>query len=596
MIEQLHSFVRKHSALCALLAALLAAFAAPYLIPANPDSAVFHNGTLSLLLVAAAAYPACEAFSRANRRTLACGFVWGLLFSFAMGLGAELLHYDGLLTGMGSLIRRLAVPVMAAPLLGGLCARLLLCRPVSPQPRAPRIPFPAYMLLILLCWLPVWLCFFPANIGYDFAGEYNQHVAGEYSSLHPLLHSVIQNGIITLGEHLVSRTFGLFLLTLLQVLCLSAALAACCTFAQRRGAPAWALCAMTAFFALHPVFSVLAITTVKDTMFTAAVIAYSLLLFSLLESPGAFFAHKGRCAAMIVLAVLTALLRNNGAFVLAFSLPALILAARGFRRRAALLSVAAVAASVGVFALLSAAVNCQPMSSLQLLNLPAQQIIRAYNLSPNLSEEEKDEIRSWYLVIDDFMFLPHLADRARDFIDTGRLEAEGEDAFLSLWAGHAGDCLHEYTEAFLMLNVGSWYPDDVSHAQIYPEQRWQGQGYLYLCPTGTTQQGFTVSCHLPGVRSFLQRICSSNRYQRVPLISLLFCPAIFFWALIFVCAALVARRQARLLPAVLAVLGLWFSYLLGACTLPRYMLPLFALAPPMLCAALAKPLSPSDPM
>ena len=75
MIEQLHSFVRKHSALCALLAALLAAFAAPYLIPANPDSAVFRNGTLGLLLIAEAAYPVCEAFSRANRRTLACGFV-----------------------------------------------------------------------------------------------------------------------------------------------------------------------------------------------------------------------------------------------------------------------------------------------------------------------------------------------------------------------------------------------------------------------------------------------------------------------------------------------------------------------------------------
>ncbi|MDY5348738.1 MAG: DUF6020 family protein [Candidatus Ventricola sp.] len=589
------SFIRRHAALAALLAMLLAALAAPYLIPANPDSAVFRNGTLGLLLVAAAAYPVCEAFSRVNRRTLACGFVWGLLFSFAMGLGAELLHYDGLITGMGSLVRRLAVPVMAAPLLGGVCARILLLRPRE-QARPLRIPLFAYMLVILLCWLPVWLCFFPANIGYDFAGEYNQHVAGEYSSLHPLLHSVIQNGIITLCEHLVSRTFGLFLLTLLQVLCLSAALAACCTFAQRRGAPAWALCAMTAFFALHPIFSVLAVSTTKDTMFAAALIAYSLLLFELLEAPDEGLARKRCWAALIVLAVLTALLRNNGAFALAFSLPAFIIAARGHRRQAALLSAAAVAASVGVFALLSAAMDCQPMSSRQLLSLPAQQLVRAYNLSPSLTDEDRAEIESWYLTNEGLVLLPHLADPAKGYLDNDRLEAEGSGAFLSLWARHAGDSLHQYIEAFLMLNVGSWYPDDVSHAQIYPEQRWQGQGYLYLCPTGTTQQGFTVSCHLPGVRSFLQRICSSNRYQRVPLISLLFCPAIFFWALIFVCAALVARRQARLLPAVLAVLGLWFSYLLGACTLPRYMLPLFSLAPTLLCAALAKPLSPSDPM
>lgn len=588
------SFIRRHAALAALCAMLLAAFAAPYLIPADPDSAVFRNGTLGLLLIAASAYPAFEAFSRADRRTLACGLVWGLLLSLAMGLGAELLHYDGLLAGMGSLVRRLTVPVMAAPLVGGVCARILLLRPRE-QARPLRIPLPAYMLVILLCWLPVWLCFFPANIGYDFSGEYGQHLAGQYSSLHPLLHSVIQNGIITLGERLVSRSFGLFLLTALQMLCLSAALALCCVFAQKRGAPAWALFAMTAFFALHPVFSVLAVSTTKDTMFTAAVIAYSLLLFELLEAPGEALARRRCRAAMIILSVLTALLRNNGAFALALSLPALIVAARGHRRQAALLSAAAVGACLGVYALLSAATDCQSMSSRQLLSLPAQQLVRAYNLSPALTDEDRTEIESWYLTEDGLVLLPHLADPAKGYLDDDRLEAEGSGAFLSLWARHAGDSLQQYVEASLMLNIGSWYPDDLSHASIYPEHAWQEQGYLYLCSPGETEQGFHVTCCLPRLRSLLKRICGFNRYQRVPLISLLFCPAIPFWALVFVCAALVARRQARLLPAVLAVLGLWFSYLLGACTLPRYMLPLFALAPPLLCATLAKPLSPSNP-
>ena len=578
--------IRKHAALAALLAMLLAALAAPYLIPADPDSAVFRNGTLGLLLIAAAAYPAYEAFSRAGRRTLACGLAWGLLFSFAMGLGAELLHYDGLLTGMGSLIRRLAVPVMAAPLTGGLCARILLLRPRE-QTRPLRIPLFAYMLVILLCWLPVWLCFFPANIGYDFAGEYNQHLAGQYSSLHPLLHSVIQNGIITLGERLVSRTFGLFLLTALQVLCLSAALASCCVFAQRHGAPAWALAAMTAFFALHPIFSVLAVSTTKDTMFAAALIAYSLLLFELLASPGKGLARKRCWAAMISLAVLTALLRNNGAFALVLSLPAFIAAARGHRRQAALLSAAAVGACLGVYALLSAIMDCQPMSSRQLLSLPAQQLVRAYNLSPNLTDEDRAEIESWYLTQDGLVLLPHLADPAKGYLDNDRLEAEGSGAFLSLWARHAGDSLHQYIEAFLMLNIGSWYPDDHSHAQIYPEQAWSGQGYLFLNSPEVTRQGFSLTCYLPGIRALIQRICGSNRYERVPLISLLFSPAVFLWLLALACAALIARRRTILLPAALAVLGVWLSYLLGPCTLPRYMLPLFALAPTLLCAALS---------
>ena len=57
------------------------------------------------------------------------------------------------------------------------------------------------------------------------------------------------------------------------------------------------------------------------------------------------------------------------------------------------------------------------------------------------------------------------------------------------------------------------------------------------------------------------------------------------------CALLVARKRARLLPAAFGALGLWVSYLLGPCTLPRYMLPLFCLALVLLAVAFTIPSS-----
>ena len=44
------SLIRKHAALWALLSCFALAAAAPYLIPANPDSAVFRSGTLGMML------------------------------------------------------------------------------------------------------------------------------------------------------------------------------------------------------------------------------------------------------------------------------------------------------------------------------------------------------------------------------------------------------------------------------------------------------------------------------------------------------------------------------------------------------------------
>ena len=186
--------IHKHAAACALLAILALAVAAPYMTPLNPDDGVFRYGSLAALLALALFAPLRDAFSRADRRTFACGAAFGLLLGIALSLGSELHAYDGLLPGMGSMLRRLAVPVLAMPAFGGLCMRVLLVRRPFAAPRRRRIPVPAFAAILLVCWLPVLLAYWPGMLNYDFAAEYMQHVEGSYSALHPLLHSALMNG------------------------------------------------------------------------------------------------------------------------------------------------------------------------------------------------------------------------------------------------------------------------------------------------------------------------------------------------------------------------------------------------------------------
>ena len=53
----------------------------------------------------------------------------------------------------------------------------------------------------------------------------------------------------------------------------------------------------------------------------------------------------------------------------------------------------------------------------------------------------------------------------------------------------------------------------------------------------------------------------------------------------------IVRRHSALIAPVGGVAALWLSYLLGPCTLPRYMLPLFCLAPVLLAVAFTIPSS-----
>lgn len=574
-------WIRKHALLLSLLASLAGLAAAPYLIPANPDSAIFRSGTLGAALILFSVFPLRRALEHINCRTLAVCACLGFLFAAALSLGSELFVYNGLLSGMGSMLRRIAVPAMAAPLFAGLCAQLM--QRTHRIEKNARIPFLVYMGVLLLCWLPVLLAYWPGMLNYDVIGEYAQHTSGRYSSIHPLLHSVIMNGVIAAGTAISSPTLGLLLMSLLQMTLFAASLAHACVFAQDRGAPRTALALMTALFALHPVFSVMSVSMTKDTLFAAAILSLSLETYALIEQPDTYLANKLRCALYILLTVCAALMRNNGVFALALMFPAALLSLRGFRRPAAALLGLSVLAAVMTLGGLRLALSPASMPSFQLYSLPAQQLVRAYN-SGKLNEADKAEIAAWYTSEEGLKVHPHLADPAKGYLDKKRLEQEG-GSFLALWRRCAGVCGKEYAEALLMLNVGSWYPDDLSHSTIYPDVSYNDKGYLQTQEYDMREQGFETTSLLPGVRDAYERICRRNSYQDTPVIAVLFCTATPFWALLLACGVLIARKQTRFLPAACGALGLWLSYLLGPCTLPRYALPLFCLAPALLIAA-----------
>ncbi len=574
------SLIRKHATVLAALSVLLCAVAAPYLIPENPDSPIFRSGTLGLILLTGCFMPVHAAYRRADRRTLTVSLCLGFLFALALSLGSELFIYDGLVRGLGSFVRRAAVPLLAAPLFGGLIASALQAK--FPHGKPLHLPLPVFALILFVCWLPLLLAYFPGMLNYDFPGQYSQHLDQQYSSIHPLLHSALCNGIITLGESLHSRTFGVLLMSLLQMALFALALGYSCTFVQRRGAPAPVTLAMLALYALHPVFSVMALSMTKDTLFAAAIVVLSLLAFELIEAPEAFLRSKRRCALFVLCAIGSGLLRNNGVFVLALLLPSIVLATRTKRKATALLCGAGVAGCLTVTLALTLLLSPSSLPSFQLYSLPAQQLVRAYN-SERMSEADRDEIRSWYTDEQGLVVHAHLADSAKGYLDRERIASEGGD-FLRLWARLAPDYAQEYIEAFLMLNIGSWYPDDLSHSTIYPDVSWNDKGYLQTQEFEV--EGIETTCFLPAVRDFYEQICRRNAYQDMPVISVLFCTATPFWALLFAAAAFIAKRQTRALAAWAGVMGLWLSYLLGPCTLPRYTLPLFCLAPAMLGLAL----------
>lgn len=578
---------KRHPRVFALLVLCALALSAPYLMPGNPDSPVFRSGVLPAVLIICLLPLIERAVRQATPKSLLACLPFSLALAFAISLGAELAAYSHLLPGLSSLLRRLLVPLLTLPTLLLLTDQVTRLRLKPSSPSGLSHPFPVFAVILWVCWLPTLLAYFPGMLNYDFPGEYAQHLKGAYSALHPLGHSVLMNGIITLGEHLHSRTFGVLLMSLLQGTVLSLTLSRGLTMALSRSRSLPATLLALLFFALHPVFSVLAFSMTKDTLFAAACANVVLSLWQLAETPSLL----NRPAFSLVLAahVLAACtMRVNGPLILLAVIPGILVLGKSSLRSALFLAAGIPLTALVLHLSLTAWLSPAPAPDFQLYSIPAQQLVRAYRLAP-LDEKTRSEIRSWYVSEEGLNLYPHIADPAKGYLDAERLSAHRSDFFSLVGRVIRADprCA---LEAFLLLNIGSWYPDDTSYASVYSEvAAYLNKGYLQTQETDMSADGIHTRCLFPLYRQLTERICRGNALQKLPLLSLLVAPSLPFWGMCLLFLLLRRRGYGRRILSPALLLVLWVSYLLGPCTLVRYLLPLYCVVPPLLIIAFSLP-------
>ena len=575
--------IRRYAAALAALSMGLLALAAPYLIPANPDSAVFRSGTLGLILLCACYAPVRRALARHDARSLVYGGAFALIFAVCLSLGSELSIYDGLLPGMGSLLRRLAVPVMAAPALGALASFLFTLSPKEDVDGRQPIPFPAFFLLFVLCYGAVLLALWPGIISFDFPHEIAQYTSGEYFAAHPVFHTLLLGGLYQLGEALFgSMNAGAALYSVVQLLLLAAMFAWSCVFVQRRVRRRSVVLALAAFFALMPVHGAMAVSTAKDPLFSGLCVVLCLLLWEIAEDPDAFL-HSGlRIARFAGCCLGIALLRHNGVFAFLPACIALIAAARGRRGRAALVAVCALAVSMAVPRAHEAAVGAQSAPSSEMMSVPCQQLMRTAEYA-DVTEEEYAELNSWFSEVT-FRYRPHCADPAKGGNFAFERYQEDPGAFWSMYLHYARKYPRAFVEAFLENCVGLWAPDDVSHAHSLGGE--EGE-YVYLT-TVYTYTGYDIDAtsRLPALQKLIYAFMHDSVQQKYLVLAQLFAPATYSFLLLLATLLLVKRGHGRLALTALPLWGIFLSLLFSAGIFVRYAYPIMSGAPVLLALAL----------
>lgn len=556
--------------------------------------------------------------------------LYGFLFCFFTATGRELAQKGNILWSRGYVTGLLLFCVAGGICLGVLCALTCHFAPVfcgkvgrfwrteeirkrvhtaesigtdSAERGRRRRELPAWRLwiictaILVLCWLPGYLAYYPGICAYDVTVQTGQIISGEYNDHHPIAHTLLIGGGMRLGEALSgSANTGLAVLVFLQMTAWAAAFAWGLALLWRRGAQKGVWAALLLFGMFYPFHHYMSISVIKDVFFSLFFLLQTLALCEMIRR------RKAGCDKFAMLFVVSSvgmqLFRNNGRYAMLVLFAVLLfalLSGRGARRFwGELFLNCAVSLLLGSLLLsgLFRVTGAEQGDRREMLSMPIQQFARCmlYHGGVGVLEEDDGSMEERdKALINDFLldesyreYRPDIADPVKRHTNTYVARYRAGDfvrTYLNLLGAYPGD----FINAALAVNAGYLYIGDESHAFINENGVDRGLGYVQtrwveeeLNPRGLYKDSKWESLH-----GRMERWADENAYLnlKLPVLRYLFVPGTVLWLYLLIAAYLAARRRYdRCVPFALAA-GYYLTLFLGPTVQLRYIYPLMVVWP-----------------
>lgn len=324
------------------------------------------------------------------------------------------------------------------------------------------------MGVILLCWLPYYICLFPSASNSDTWWQLEQVTGAQpLNAGHPLLHTFLQSGLILAGKTLLgSWNVGVFLAVLVQSLSMAAVLAYSVHFLVRLNVRPVLLGLLLALYGLVPTFPRSATILMKDTPYSFSVLLFTVLVLEAVLLPQQFAAKRYKKPLAALAAFLVCTMRYNGPVlligVLLFSGPALWKTAKSSRARAALAAwlVLPLVLGYGISAGLKALPGVEQANPNETLSVPLQQTGRfVRDFGDEVTDEEReviDRVVQYNQLAE--VYTPWLADPIKSYINREDATDADRAAYQQVWMAQTLRHPVNALEAFVNLNYGWVYP------------------------------------------------------------------------------------------------------------------------------------------
>lgn len=455
---------------------------------------------------------------------------------------------------------------------------------------------------IFACWIPVFLAYYPGILAYDSYVQMGQILESAYNNHHPIIHTLLIQMFLNIGNYLGSVNLGVAMYTVTQMLALSGVMALGVSMLAKKGVGKLWLTAVVLLCGLNPANSYLAISMTKDIYFTVFVLLFVFCLLKFGENTKYYPIWD---IVYVVATVFMILFRNNGMYAVLVCLGiyvffAFIGACFGKKKRIKekrkqfwlFLIKTVMGIFIGLFILggLNRSVGAQDGDKREMLSLPIQQIARCMvyhggvdvkeNQDDTISYEDKALINEFILGEGYVKYNPSISDPVKRCTNTWVVLNKMKE-FVSMYIRLAIDYFGDYLNAFLAVNSGYLSVVDESHAKVNLYEDEMGLGYLQTRweMSVIDKLGIGKDSKWPMLHEKMENFASNNVYLNIPIVRQLVAPGMYLWCYLVLAVWVFFHRDKKWLIPFYFVIGYYVTLVLGPTVQLRYIYPLMVLLP-----------------
>lgn len=435
-----------------------------------------------------------------------------------------------------------------------------------------------YFLIIILCWMPAFFAFCPAILNYDGPSQIIAYIVASerMTTQQPIISTLMMVSFFEFGiKVLGSSTLGMMCFSLFQMCFMAGVFAYTVNFVWKETDNKVITTLVLIFYAIFPFNQLFPLMTTKDTMFAGFTLFFVVQLYQ-------FPREKFRIKEYIILsifAVFMLLFRNNAVYALVVALPIMMIFLRNNKKK--IFDMATVFVIIFIvyilcFEGLIIVTNSVMQSDREKLSVISQAIARVSKQKKDeLTEEEKEKINYYFDDIDNLieMYDTNISDDTKRAIVIERYEQNPQEfykLFVSMVKKYPIICI----DSFLDTIRGYWYIFDNSFNQIFHEESPETKGCLeltfYVVTDGTRENLVRDLNELPVLRKFYRSMFCQNNYTKIPVLYIVFQPAIYFYSALACLLYAIYKKDKNLVLPTIYLFLYFLTCFLGPGAIIRY--------------------------